>query len=176
MQQRCCRDRTPCSWETDRFGGLTPTPARAVFKALPTVLITELAASVFDFDEIVEAVGMGMVRIGPFPFRCMCFSKNRYNRAVAAGLLMGSAGDALLAFDGMFQIGLGAFLVGRLFYFYAFLEASRPAAPLPLYVGVLWSYVPNKTKLPLAHYTIFLISMTGRTIARVGGSARFFSD
>lgn len=91
------------------------------------------------------------------------------NWLVLAALLFSAVGDVALALDGQryFVVGLGAFLVGHLFYTAAFLQhaAFQPLSLLPttliLLLGtvVSWQLWPRLGKLRLPVLLYILVSM-----------------
>jgi len=100
-----------------------------------------------------------------------------YGRRIAVGLLACALGDVLLEVgDRTFLAGVGAFLVGHLFYVAAFLgrqRALRPwhAVPFVLYgAGLLFYLRPGLAEhgmtLPVAVYTAVICAMLWRAAAR----------
>jgi len=105
--------------------------------------------------------------------------RTRYRRLIAVGLIFGSAGDLLLEID-LFEVGLGAFLVGQIFYTAAFLGDGRALKPLPALVfygygfALVWSLADGTGDLlvPVAIYAIAITTMLWRAIARMGAVPR----
>lgn len=105
--------------------------------------------------------------------------RTRYRRLVAAGLAFGSAGDLLLEID-LFEVGLGAFLIGQVLYTAAFLGDSRtlkPLAALTFYaygLGLVWALADATGDLlvPVAAYALAITTMLWRAVARLGSVPR----
>jgi alkenylglycerophosphocholine/alkenylglycerophosphoethanolamine hydrolase len=99
----------------------------------------------------------------------------RYRRLVAAGLLFGSVGDLFLEID-LFELGLGAFLIGQVLYTSAFLgdtSSLKPLAGLAFYsygLVLVWALADSTGDLliPVAAYALAITTMLWRAVARVG--------
>ncbi len=103
--------------------------------------------------------------------------RHAYGRLIGAGLLACAAGDVLLELgEGTFLAGVGAFLVGHLFYTAAFLgetRALRPWRALPFALwggGLLLTLRPGLAAqgmtLPVAVYAAAICTMLWRAAAR----------
>lgn len=101
--------------------------------------------------------------------------RTRYRRLIATGLAFGSAGDVLLESD-LFEIGLGAFLVGQVLYTAAFVGDTRRPKPLPAIIfygyalALVWGLADGTGDLliPVAVYAIAITTMLWRAVARIG--------
>lgn len=99
----------------------------------------------------------------------------RYRRFIASGLLFGSAGDVLLEVD-LFEIGLGAFLLGQVLYTAAFLGDSTKLKPLPAIIfygyglALVWALADGTGDMliPVALYAVAITTMLWRAVARIG--------
>ena len=108
--------------------------------------------------------------------------KGRFQWLVIIGLLFGAAGDFFLEFSSeTFILGLGAFLIGHLFYIFAFLsDCRRPAWGVAIFaylygIGV-YSFLEMGTlgaggamrsmALPVLLYVIVITTMLWRAGAR----------
>src|SRR5208282_6169582 len=101
--------------------------------------------------------------------------KNPYSLWIAIGLLFSLAGDVLLLrSDHFFTLGLSAFLFTHIAYLVAFTRGTRfPARPIVwvLYLlfaaccnFLLFSRVPAGLRLPVAIYSVFLLSMAAQAM------------
>lgn len=105
--------------------------------------------------------------------------RSRYTVCIALGLLFGSLGDILLELSPhLFVHGLGAFLVGHLFYLGAFSEKNRRLRPLlllPLLLGsvgivLLCGEQAGPLVGPIVVYCTALSCVAWRAMARVTGN------
>ncbi len=103
--------------------------------------------------------------------------KNPYSLWIAIGLLFSLAGDVLLLrSDHFFTLGLSAFLFTHIAYLVAFTRDTHfPARPIVwvLYLlfaaccnVLLFSRVPAGLRLPVAIYSVFLLSMAAQAMGR----------
>jgi len=103
--------------------------------------------------------------------------KNPYSLWIAIGLLFSLAGDVLLLrSDHFFTLGLSAFLFTHIAYLVAFTRGTRfPARPIVwvLYLlfaaccnFLLFSRLPAALRLPVAIYSVFLLSMAAQAMGR----------
>ncbi len=103
--------------------------------------------------------------------------KNPYSLWIAIGLLFSLAGDVLLLrSDHFFTLGLSAFLFTHIAYLFAFTRDTHfPARPIVwvLYLlfaaccnFLLFSRVPAELRLPVAIYSVFLLSMAAQAMGR----------
>jgi uncharacterized membrane protein YhhN len=103
--------------------------------------------------------------------------KDRYSLWITVGLMFSLAGDVLLLRpEHFFLLGLSAFLVTHIAYLIAFTRGTRfPARPgvwipyLLFAVGcffLLFSRLPAALRLPVAVYSLFLVSMSAQAMGR----------
>lgn len=102
----------------------------------------------------------------------------RYQRGVVAGLLLGTVGDVLLMLpdEGLFRLGLGAFLVGHVAYLWAMTDGVRLLARwqpalvvgvlLALLLGTLLRAVEPALRIPVAVYMVTLGTMAAQARVR----------
>jgi uncharacterized membrane protein YhhN len=104
-------------------------------------------------------------------------SKDAYVRALMGGIAFCMLGDFLLEFrQTLFLYGVGAFLVGHLFFIAAFLKDTTRLEPLRLVPFVIWCGVvfailrPTLGGMlaPVAVYVVVICVMLWRAAARVG--------
>ena len=124
----------------------------------------------------------------------------RYRRAIFAGLLLSTAGDAFLMLPGdWFVFGLGSFLCAHLAYLVGLCRRARPFAaawPFLAYavvaaavMSVLWPHLPNELRIPVIVYVAVLAAMAAQAAAvwrkradaagaaaAIGGACFVFSD
>ncbi len=103
----------------------------------------------------------------------------RRNRGVAAGLALGSLGDALLDLSPQFFVaGLAAFLCGHIVYIFSFLRTGRkpvlrlPAAGVVVFAAsfLVWLWPTlGPLRIPVALY-VGAISVMAATSFRMGGT------
>jgi uncharacterized membrane protein YhhN len=114
--------------------------------------------------------------------------KDRYSRWITIGLLFSLAGDVLLLTpDHFFTLGLSAFLFTHIAYLVAFTRDTPFPARLGLWIVfllfaaccnfLLFSRLPARLLLPVAVYSVFLVSMAAQAMGRAfilrTASARF---
>jgi uncharacterized membrane protein YhhN len=103
--------------------------------------------------------------------------RNRYRKAITAGLVFGILGEFFLMLPSdRFLAGLASFLITHLCYLTAFLSDSRPAKHrLPfglalLYgagmLAVLWPGIAPVLRVPVILYTTVLLSMAAQAVSR----------
>lgn len=102
-----------------------------------------------------------------------------YCSLLQGALLCSAVGDACLVWPEAFLYGMAAFGLAHLFYLRAFgLTPLKPGLLLPLllvsslYFGLLHPHVPPHMVWPLLAYSIVLVAMLWRGLAR-GGSAHW---
>ena len=103
--------------------------------------------------------------------------RGRYQRAIAAGLLLSAVGDVLLEFPGRFVPGLVAFLLAHVAYTTAFLADERRwrlARAVPFALWLLGAFLWLRPGLgpmegPVLVYMLAIGAMMWRASARVGG-------
>ena len=103
--------------------------------------------------------------------------KERYSMWVCIGLLFSLAGDVLLLRpDHFFTLGLLAFLLTHIAYLVAFTRDTRFPARLGVWIlyllfatlcnVLLFSWLPAALRLPVAVYSLFLLSMAAQAMGR----------
>lgn len=124
----------------------------------------------------------------------------RYRRAIFAGLLLSTAGDAFLMLPGdWFVFGLASFLCAHLAYLAGLCRRARPFAaawPFLAYavlagavLAVLWPHLPGELRVPVVVYVAVLAAMAAQAAAvwrrradaagvaaAIGGACFVFSD
>lgn len=109
-------------------------------------------------------------------------STHRWAYLIGAGLYFGMLGDILLMVpDKPFVAGLGAFLIGHLFYIAGYAQGSVPHYPrsglalplaaglvlwLVLFCGWLWPHVPAHLQVPVIAYIVAIGIMALVAVAR----------
>jgi uncharacterized membrane protein YhhN len=103
--------------------------------------------------------------------------KDRYSLWITIGLFFSFAGDVLLLrSDHFFMLGLSAFLLTHIAYLFAFTRGTHfPARPgvWILYLlfaaccnVLLFSRLPAGLRIPVAVYSLFLVSMAAQAMGR----------
>jgi len=103
--------------------------------------------------------------------------KDSYSLWISIGLLFSLAGDVLLLrSDHFFTLGLFAFLLTHIAYLFAFTRGTRFPARLGIWVlyllfaaccnVLLFSWLPAGLRLPVAVYSLFLLSMAAQAMGR----------
>lgn len=124
----------------------------------------------------------------------------RYRRAIFAGLLLSTAGDAFLMLPGdWFVFGLAAFLCAHVAYLAGLCGRARPFAPAWPFLAyailagavlaVLWPHLPGELRIPVVVYVAVLAAMAAQAAAvwrrradaagvaaAIGGACFVFSD
>jgi alkenylglycerophosphocholine hydrolase len=103
--------------------------------------------------------------------------RDRYARAIAAGLLLSAIGDILLELPARFVPGLVAFLLAHVAYTTAFVADERRLRPLraaPFAVWLLAAFLwlrdgLGDMQIPVVVYMLAIGAMMWRAAARVGG-------
>ncbi len=137
------------------------TLVRLLAKPVPVLAMTVLAMTVLAMTAMTAAAA----------------SRQAYGRLIAAGLLACALGDVLLELgDHTFLAGVGAFLVGHLFYTAAFLLHTRAARPWLALPMVIWGaslllflrpgLAEHGMTLPVAVYAAVICTMLWRAAAR----------
>lgn len=121
----------------------------------------------------------------PVPVLCMAvyagIQRTRFGGIVAAGLVLGAAGDVLLEKSPkLFIAGLVAFLLAHVAYVVAFvgderrLRIARAVPPFALGVGVLAILWPGlgALRVPVTAYMLVICAMGWRAAARVDAGRR----
>lgn len=103
--------------------------------------------------------------------------KDSYSLWIAVGLTFSLAGDVLLLRpEDFFTLGLSAFLLTHIAYLFAFTRDTRFPARLGVWVlyllfaaccyFLLFSRLPAALRLPVAIYSVFLLSMAAQAMGR----------
>ena len=97
-----------------------------------------------------------------------------YSNLVIIGLLFCLGGDTFLLFPDFFALGLGAFLIGHLWFIAAFVKENgwkfplKIGIPLAIFGSILYSLIYSdlgKLFLPVAIYMIVIVIMSWQGIA-----------
>jgi alkylglycerol monooxygenase len=103
--------------------------------------------------------------------------KNSYSLWIWIGLLFSLTGDVLLLRpDHFFTLGLSAFLLTHIAYLVAFTRDTRFPARLSVWClfflfaascyFLLFAWLPSGLRIPVAIYTVFLVSMAAQAMGR----------
>jgi alkenylglycerophosphocholine hydrolase len=101
--------------------------------------------------------------------------RDRYTRAIAAGLLLSAIGDILLERPGRFVPGLVAFLLAHVAYTTAFLDDERRlrvsrAAPFAVWLVAAFLWIRDglaDMEMPVVVYMLAIGAMMWRAAARI---------
>lgn len=121
-----------------------------------------------------------MLSLGAYAWQQTRARQTPQTRALLFGLAFAWLGDVLLLFSGpgLFELGLGAFLVMQLLYSRAFLlDARRPSSRTWVLIGVvlagigalmarLFPLVPDALRLPVLLYMTAITAMTLTALCR----------
>lgn len=138
------------------------------------------------------SIAYRLVKVLPLLLLCVARVRDRGDRFstfIGLGLFASLVGDVVI--DSVFVAGLGAFLVGHLFYLAGMglpakrSDAGLPALPALVVGGFMWGILvgsgraPAALHVPITAYALVISSMLGRAIGRAfvepqGRAARVF--
>ena len=148
--------------------------AKTLKMLIPLVVSLAIATRYFDQPQFFQVLKpLSTILILGLPLLAFQNDKDTYTRNVIIALVFCLIGDVFLLWDAYFVFGLASFLVGHLFFVFAFTSVNGwykniiPLGILLIIVGAYYWYIYpslNELAIPVAVYILVILTMVWQAL------------